>query len=96
MRESYQIIKRPLLTEKSDRLREEKNQYVFEVEKHADKFEIRNAIEELFKVKVSKIRIQNYDGKVKRMGRFEGKRADWKKAYVTLAAGDVIELFEGV
>ena len=96
MREPYQIIKRPLLTEKSDQLREEHNQYVFEVDKHADKFEIRNAIEELFKVKVSKIRIQNYDGKVKRMGRFEGKAAGWKKAYVTLAAGDAIELFEGV
>lgn len=96
MRDQYQIVKRPLLTEKSDRLRETNNQYCFEVDVRANKLEVKAAIESLFEVKVSSVRIQNRIGKAKRMGRFTGKRADWKKAFVTLKEGEVIELFEGV
>ncbi len=93
---AYQIVNRPLLTEKSDALREASNQYVFEVHKQATKHEVRRAVEELFGVHVVGIRTENVLGKVKRMGRFSGKRADWKKAYVTLKEGENIELFEGV
>ena len=96
MKNPYQIVKRPLLTEKSDRLRETDNQYCFEVAVGANKLEVKAAIELLFEVKVSSVRIQNRIGKAKRMGRFTGKRADWKKAIVTLKEGEVIELFEGV
>lgn len=96
MKNPYQIVKRPLLTEKSDRLRETDNQYCFEVAVGANKLEVKAAIESLFEVKVSSVRIQNRIGKAKRMGRFTGKRADWKKAIVTLKEDEVIELFEGV
>lgn len=96
MKDQYQIVKRPLLTEKSDRLRETNNQYCFEVDVRANKLEVKAAIESLFGVKVSSVRMQNRIGKAKRMGRFTGKRADWKKAFVTLKKGEVIELFEGV
>ena len=96
MKNPYQIVKRPLLTEKSDRLRETNNQYCFEVAVGANKLEVKAAIESLFEVKVSSVRIQNRIGKAKRMGRFTGKRADWKKAIVTLKEDEVIELFEGI
>ena len=91
MKDHYQIVRRPLLTEKSDRLRETDNQYCFEVHRQANKLEIK-----LFQVKVKRVRVQNVQGKIKRMGRFAGKQADWKKAFVTLHEGEVIELFEGV
>ncbi len=96
MKNPYQIVKRPLLTEKSDRLREAHNQYCFEVAVWANKLEVKAAIESLFEVKVSSVRIQNRIGKAKRMGRFSGKRAHRKKAIVTLKEDGVIELFEGV
>ena len=96
MKDPYQIVKRPLLTEKSDRLREVNNQYCFEVAVGANKLDVKAAIESLFGVKVSSVRLQNRIGKTKRMGRFAGKRADWKKAFVTLKEGEAIELFEGV
>ena len=96
MSDLYQIIRRPLMTEKSDHLREAENQYCFEVDKRANKLQIKSAIEDLFQVKVKQVRVQNVLGKVKTMGRYSGKRADWKKAFVTLNEGDVIELFEGV
>ncbi|HUU27035.1 MAG TPA: 50S ribosomal protein L23 [archaeon] len=96
MKDPYQIVKRPLLTEKSDHLRENDNQYVFEVDPRANKLEIKHAVETLFGVKVTKVRLQNRIGKSKRMGRFVGKRHDWKKAYVSLEKGNAIELFEGV
>jgi large subunit ribosomal protein L23 len=96
MKDPYQIVKRPLLTEKSDRLRETNNQYCFEVAVGATKLDVKAAVESLFGVKVSSVRLQNRIGKAKRMGRFAGKRADWKKAFVTLKEGEAIELFEGV
>jgi large subunit ribosomal protein L23 len=96
MKDPYQIIQRPLLTEKSDRLRESDNQYCFAVVPDANKLEIKHAIESLFQVKVEQVRVQNMLGKKKRMGRNEGRRASWKKAFVTLKEGESIELFEGV
>ena len=96
MENPYQIVKRPLLTEKSDRLRESANQYCFEVAVEANKLDVKRAVESLFGVKVTGVRLQNMLGKSKRMGRSAGKRADWKKAFVTLKQGDLIDLFEGV
>ena len=109
MRAPQTIIKRPLLTEKSARLRETggaadrpaegedyAQQVVFEVLRDANKIEIRSAIESLFKVSVTGIRTQIVRGKEKRVGKFSGRRPAWKKAYVTLKPGDQIAFFEGV
>ncbi len=95
MKEPQQIIRRPLITEKSTLQKEEGNQYVFEVDRQANKIEIRSAVEHLFKVKVHTVRTVNVLGKVKRLGRKYGKRPDWKKAIVTLREGDRIDFFEG-
>jgi large subunit ribosomal protein L23 len=96
MREAHQIIKRPLITEKSNRQKEEGNQIGFVVDPKATKIEIRQAVEKLFKVKVRRVHTMNLVGKRKRMGRFLGWKSDWKKAIVTLKEGDRIEFFEGV
>jgi len=109
MRAAQSVIKRPLLTEKSARLREtgggataavEGEAYaqkvVFEVARDANKIEIRSAVENLFKVTVTDVRTLVVRGKVKRVGRFSGQRPSWKKAFVTLKPGDNIEFFEGV
>ncbi len=96
MREAHQIIKRPLITEKSNRQKEEANQIGFVVDPKATKIEIRQAVEKLFKVKVRRVHTMNLVGKRKRMGRFLGWKSDWKKAIVTLKEGDRIEFFEGV
>lgn len=95
MREPQKIILRPLITEKSTSQKEEARQYAFEVDRNANKIEIKEAVEYLFKVKVDKVRTLNVLGKVKRLGRKYGKRPDWKKAIVTLREGDRIEFFEG-
>ncbi|MEO0087357.1 MAG: 50S ribosomal protein L23 [candidate division WOR-3 bacterium] len=87
------IIIRPILSEKALRLREY-NQYVFQVAKNANKIDIKRAIEELFKVKVEKVRTMNVRGKPRRMGFFEGRTASWKKAIVTLKEGERIEGLE--
>jgi large subunit ribosomal protein L23 len=92
-----QIIRRPLVTEKSTILREEGNVIAFEVDPHANKIEVKRAVEELFKVKVDEVRLFNVRGKMKRMGRWVGKRRDWRKAYVRLKAGEKApEFVEGV
>ena len=96
MKEAHQIIKRPLITEKSTRQKEEGNQIAFVVDPKANKIEIRQAVEKLFKVKVLRVRTMNLVGKRKRLGRFFGWQSDWKKAIVTLREGDRIEFFEGV
>jgi large subunit ribosomal protein L23 len=96
MREPHEIIFRPLITEKSTQAKEEGNQVAFEVDPGANKVEIRQAVERAFKVHVLKVRTINMPGKKKRMGRFLGRRSDWKKAIVTMAPGDRIEFFEGV
>ena len=109
MRDAQSIIKRPLLTEKSSRLRETggaadqhaegdtyAQQVVFEVARDANKIEIRGAVQSLFKVTVTAVRTLVVRGKQKRVGRFAGRRPSWKKAFVTLKPGDNIEFFEGV
>jgi large subunit ribosomal protein L23 len=92
-----QIIRRPLVTEKSTFLRETDNVLAFEVDPDANKIEVKRAVEELFKVKVEDVRLFNVRGKVKRVGRFAGKRRDWRKAYVRLKQGEKApEFVEGV
>jgi large subunit ribosomal protein L23 len=94
--EPQRLIRRPLITEKATRLKESTNTICFEVDKSANKIEIRRAVEKLFGVKVVDVRVANRQGKWKRMGRFVGQRKDWKKAYVRLAPDQKIEFFEGV
>ncbi|MGH9457924.1 MAG: 50S ribosomal protein L23 [Thermoanaerobaculia bacterium] len=94
---SHEIIRRPLVTEKSNGLKEDSNVIAFEVAAEANKIEVKRAVEELFKVKVDEVRLLNVRGKVKRLGRFAGRRRDWRKAYVKLKAGEKApEFFEGV
>lgn len=90
------IIKRPLITEKATALKSASNTVLFAVDSRANKKQVRDAVEKLFKVKVSDVRTMNVAGKVKRRGRTFGLRPGWKKAVVTLKAGDKIEFFEGV
>jgi large subunit ribosomal protein L23 len=91
-----ELIRRPLITEKSTRLKEGSNTICFEVARTANKIEVRRAVEKLFGVKVVDVRVANRQGKWKRMGRFLGQRKAWKKAYVRLAPDQTIEFFEGV
>lgn len=91
----YNILRRPLLTEKTTLQHEFSNQVAFEVSKHANKIEIKESVEKAFNVTVLEVRTINVKGKPKRLGRHMGRRADWKKALVTLKAGDKIEYFEG-
>jgi large subunit ribosomal protein L23 len=96
-REPRTIVRRAMVTEKGTRLRERENGYLFEVARDANKIEIKQAIEAIFpQVKVSSIRTLRVHGKPKRMGRYAGRRPDWKKAVVTLKKGQSIELFEQV
>lgn len=92
----HRIIKRPLITEKGMRCNEESNTVVFEVDRQANKIQIKQAVEALFQVKVLRVNTANVQGKPRRVRRHEGKRPDWKKAYVTLRPGDRITFFEGV
>ena len=95
MRDPRQVLFRPLMTEKSMRLKETHNTVTFEVRPDANKVEIRSAVEAVSNVKVAAVRTASFQGKLKRMGRHQGRRADWKKAIVTLAPGHKIELVEG-
>jgi len=94
--EPQNIIVRPLITEKATRLKEATNTICFEVSRSANKIEIARAVSKLFGVKVESVRVANRGGKLKRMGRFAGRRKDWKKAYVRLAPDQKVEFFEGV
>ncbi len=96
MKDLSQVVRKPLVTERFADLRERDNKFIFEVHPNANKHEIRQAIEHFFGVKVTDVRTMNVRGKIKRLGRFSGKRADWKKAIVTLAEGDTIDLFDQV
>lgn len=96
MRNPRSIILKPLVTEKGSRLREKGNKYLFGVVSDANKIEIKRAVQEIFNVKVKDVQTIIMHGKVKRMGAFEGKRPDWKKAVVTLEEGQSIDLFEQV
>ena len=91
-----QIIRRPLVTEKSHAQLDQHGAYTFVVANDANKIEIADAIEKQFNVKVKAVRTMRYAGKQKRMGKWMGRKAAWKKAVVTLAEGDSIEIFEGV
>ena len=96
MRDPRSIVRKALITEKGTALRELRNQYHFEVARDANKIEIRHAIEAIFSVKVDHVRTMQMRGKVKRQGRYLGKRSDWKKAIVTLQPEQKIELFEQI
>ena len=92
-----EVIRRPLITEKSTQLRDEKNIIAFEVARRANKIDVKRAVEAQFKVKVAEVRMALVHGKIRRQGKFAGQRPDWKKAYVRLAAGEKpIEFFEGM
>ena len=91
----HNIVKAPIVTEKSNIQKDEFNKVSFVVDKNANKVQVKNAVEYLFKVKVDKVQLMNVKGKVKNFGRFHGKRPDWKKAIITLKEGEKIEIFEG-
>jgi large subunit ribosomal protein L23 len=92
----YDIIRKPLITEKTNIQKESSNQFTFEVDRRANRVEIKRAIEKIFKVNVASVRTMHVKGKKKQRGRMVGKRRDWKKAIVTLKPGERIEFFEGV
>lgn len=95
MKDFRDIILKPIVTEKSMNLLAD-NKYTFLVDKKANKTEVKSAIESIFKVKVESVSTMNIKGKPKRMGRYEGKRPDRKKAIVTLKAGQKIRIFDGM
>ena len=92
---AHGVIMRPLITEKAQ-LQTAQNKYVFEVDKRANKLQIKDAVEIAFNVHVQNVNTMMMKGKIRRYGRNQSKRPDWKKAVVTLAPGEKIELFEGV
>ncbi len=97
MKDATQIILKPIITEKSTQLKEQNREVCFQVARKANKTEIKKAVEQLFKVKVEKVRTQNKVGKWRRVGRGQGQKSDWKKAYVKLKEGEkMIEYFEAV
>jgi large subunit ribosomal protein L23 len=96
MKNAYSIIKSPVITEKSMAKTAEANKVVFWVEPSANKKDIKEAVELAFNVKVLAVNTQRVPGKIKRLGKFSGKRSTRKKAYITLKEGDRIEMFEGV
>lgn len=95
MNNLFDVIRRPLITEKSTALKETARALAFEVHRDATKPEIKKAVETLFGVKVDSVRVLNVHGKVKRQGRYVGRRPDWRKAYVVLKKGEkMVEFFE--
>jgi large subunit ribosomal protein L23 len=96
MKDLLRVIASPVITEKGTLVNEQGNQFVFRVRPEATKVDIRHAVEKLFKVKVEKVHTLNYLGKNRRVGRSIGQRPRWKKAYVTVAAGQRIDFFETV
>ena len=93
---AHDIIRRPLITEKTSIQKEIANQVTFEVDRQANRIEIKKAVEKIFNVNVTGVRTMQVKGKTKQRGRILGKRRSWKKAVVTLAPGDRIDFFEGV
>lgn len=93
---THDVIRKPLVTEKSNIGREEQNLVTFAVDPRANKHEIRQAVEQLFQVKVVDVRTMRMPRKTRRVGRFAGRKTGWKKAIVKLAEGQAIEFFEGV
>ena len=92
----YNIIKRPLITEKTTTQKDTFNQVTFEVDREANRVEIKRTVEQIFNVKVARVQTMRMTGKRKRRGWVVGKRRDWKKAIVTLMPGERIDFFEGV
>ena len=92
MKEAYSILKLPVITEKSTFQKEKHQTLTFEVARDANKIDIKSAVEKVFKVKVASVRTANFHGKLRRQGRFAGRKPDWKKAYVTLKKGE--KMFE--
>ena len=92
----YEVLKRPVLTEKSSYNADALQRYTFEVDVRANKHQIREAVEAIFDVEVLGVNVMNVRGKRRRVGRRVGRAPDWKKAIVTLAPGDTISYFEGV
>ena len=95
MKSKYDVLKRPVITERTTQLRERSNKVTFEVDSRATKIDIKKAVEQVLSVKVLSVRTVNVHGKWKRVGRNLGRRSDWKKAIVTLAEGQRIELLDG-
>lgn len=94
--ELHRIIKKYLVTEKSTASKDENSKYAFQVDRNANKIEIGMAVRKLFKVKVLNVHVMNVPGKKKRIGKIIGEKSSWKKAIVTVAKSDRIEIFEGV
>jgi large subunit ribosomal protein L23 len=94
MAELHDILIRPIVTEKSSYLMGAQNTYVFEVGLASNKHQIKNAVQSLFGVTVDDVRTLIVRGKIKRFGRYDGKRSNWKKAYVRLSDGDVLSFYE--
>jgi len=92
MKEAHSILKLPVITEKSTFEKEKLQTLTFKVARNANKVEIKGAVESIFKVKVASVRTANFHGKIRRQGRFAGRKPDWKKAYVTLKKGE--KMFE--
>ncbi len=92
----YDVLIQPLLTEKITALREAHNKVGLLVRRDANRIQIKRAVEAALKVRVERVNVLNVLGKTKRLGRFAGKRPDWKKAIVTLKAGEKLELYESV
>jgi large subunit ribosomal protein L23 len=93
---AYDVIKRPVVTEKTSIQKEDANQITFEVDRRANRVQIRKAVESIFGVHVTGVQTMQVKGKVKQRGRIVGKRRDWKKAIVKLIPGERIDFFEGV
>ena len=91
----FDVLRAPIMSEKTLSLKEEANQFAFKVDQRANKIQIKESIEKSFKVSVLKVRTMNVRGKKKRLGRYQGLKSSWKKALVTLKEGDTIEYFEG-
>lgn len=92
----YEVLRRPIVTEKTSMQADELNQYTFEVDRRANKVQVREAVEAAFDVTVLAVNIMNVPGKARRYGRHVSRTSSWKKAVVTLALGERIEFFEGV
>jgi large subunit ribosomal protein L23 len=92
----HDVLLRPLLTEKITAMRESGNKVGFVVRSDANRIQIKRAVESALKVRVERVNVLNVMGKTKRLGRFAGKKPDWKKAIVTLKEGEKLEMYEGV
>ena len=96
MMDPYTVIRKPMLTEKCHDMKEKHNQVAFQIDRRANKVQVKEAVEQIFKVKVKRVNVMNVAGKKQRLGRNMGKRPDWRKAVVTLMPGETIEIIEGV